>query len=105
MNKQISECAIFSQSQVNYVAFPSRRKTQEIVSSISADMIFLVVGRKVIANVCCVDSILAYFRIFIEAVASGRFFPIGDKSSRTKVQSLSSNSCVRGSLNKVTVIE
>lgn len=55
-------------------------------------------------NVCCVDSIEAYFLIFIEADASARFLPIGPTSSSTNVQSLSSISCVLGSLKRVTVI-
>lgn len=75
-----------------------------MVSSISADVIFLVIGRSCSANVCCVDSILAYFRMFIDAEASARFLPIGDTSSSTNVQSLSSISCVRGSLKSVTVM-
>lgn len=89
----------------SYVAFPSLKNTQLIVSSISADVIFFVSGRNVITKVCCVDSILAYFLILIDAVASALFFPNGDTSSNTKVQSLSSSSWVRGSLKRVTVIE
>lgn len=89
----------------SYVAFPSLKKTQLIVSSISAEVIFFVRGRSVMANVCCVDSILAYFLILIDAVASALFLPSGDMSSSTNVQSLSSNSWVLGSLKRVTVIE
>lgn len=47
---------------------------------------------------------LAYFRMLIEADANARFFPMADTSSSTNVQSLSSISCVLGSLNNVTVI-
>lgn len=59
-----------------HVAFPSRRNTQLKVSSSSAEVIFRDTGFKVNVKDCCVGSTLAYFRIFILAEASTRFFPI-----------------------------
>uniref|UniRef100_A0A182VL41 Uncharacterized protein n=1 Tax=Anopheles merus TaxID=30066 RepID=A0A182VL41_ANOME len=86
------------------VALPSRRNTQLSVSSRLAARIFFDTGRNRSVNVCCVDSILAYLRMLIVADARARFLPSCDTSSSTNVQSLSSSSCVRMSLNSVTAI-
>lgn len=58
-----------------YVALPSRRKTQLNVNSKSADVILRETGFKLKVKLCCVDSILAYLRIFMAADAKTRFLP------------------------------
>lgn len=105
-----------------YVALPSRRNTHDKVHSSVALTIFLEVGFKSNLSCCWLDSRVAYFFIFILVAATWRLFPVDDTCSRmrtiyhyaiffcsmlltssiTNVQSLSSSSCVRGSLNSVT---
>lgn len=106
---------------ITHVAFPSRISTLQIVNSKLAETIFLLVGFMVILSSCWWDATtLAYCFMLIETAASCLLFPFEltckfeplikpfktakqvHTSSRTNVQSLSSNSWVLGSLNKVT---
>lgn len=68
--------SLFIISTATYVALPSLRNTQLKVSSISAAVIFFDTGFSARVNDCCVDSILAYRRMLILAVARIRFLPI-----------------------------
>lgn len=62
-------------TEYTHVALPSRRKTQLIVNSKSADVIFRETGFRVKVKLCCVDSTLAYFRMLMFAFARTRFLP------------------------------
>lgn len=66
-----------TKSKATYVALPSRKNTQLMVSSRSAAVILRETGFRLIVKLCCVDSMLAYLRILILALASTRFLPSG----------------------------
>ncbi|KNC33629.1 hypothetical protein FF38_08763 [Lucilia cuprina] len=58
-------------------ALPSRKNTQLMVNSNSAAVTLRDTGFRLNVKLCCVDSILAYLRIFILALAKTRFLPMG----------------------------
>jgi len=67
---------------------PSLKRTHDKVHSIVAPTIFLVVGLKVSINWCCVDSTLAYLRMFIFVAAICLLLPLGDTYNKISYISL-----------------